>query len=104
MTYKFHHRSFRSLTRAVLFIAALAATALGCVWLGTPDSVRFNDSLSYREMERLPPLPDFPNETDSTETSSTTEEVAAERKQLVEYSKRAGVALDEWLKPGDLTS
>ena len=53
MKYKFHH----SLTRALLFIVAIAATALGCVWLGTPDSVRFNDYLDYNKMGRLPPLP-----------------------------------------------
>ena len=55
MTYKFH--TFRSLTRALVFIGALAATALGCVWLGTSESVRFNDHYSYRDMGRLPPLP-----------------------------------------------
>src|SRR6185503_3410212 len=55
MTYKFH--TFRSLTRALVFIGALAATALGCVWLGTSESVLFNDHYSYRDMGRLPPLP-----------------------------------------------
>jgi TolA-binding protein len=99
MKYNFHHRSIR----ALLFIVALATTALGCVWLGTPDSVRFNDSLSYREMERLPPLPNFPDAIDTTENSSKTEEPGVEQKRLLEYSKRAGVALDEWFK-GDFSS
>ncbi len=57
MNYRFHNHSFRSLTRALLFIAALAATALGCTWVGTPDSVRFNDTYNYTDMGRLPPLP-----------------------------------------------
>src|SRR6185369_3890928 len=48
---------FRSLTPVLLFIAALAATALGCGWIGTSDSVRFNYTLNEREMGRLPPLP-----------------------------------------------
>lgn len=59
------NHKFRNLTRALLFIAALAATALGCVWVGSFDSVRFNDSRNYREMGRLPPLPIRPEETNS---------------------------------------
>ncbi|HKU73678.1 MAG TPA: outer membrane protein assembly factor BamD [Pyrinomonadaceae bacterium] len=60
---------FRNLTRAFFFIATLAATALGCVWVGTYDSVRFNDSEDYDDMGRLPPLPIF---ADATNTWSAT--------------------------------
>ena len=61
MSYRFQNRIFRSstrtLTRVLLITAALAATALGCAWVGTPDSVRFNSYQSERDMGRLPPLP-----------------------------------------------
>src|ERR1041384_4261148 len=97
MKYNFHHRSIR----ALLFIVALATTALGCVWLGTPDSVRFNDTLSYREMERLPPLP-FADQTDTTSNAPANKQPTEEQKRLLEYSKRAGVALDQWFPPDDL--
>jgi len=54
-------------------------------------------------MERLPPLPNFPDEIDPTVNSATTPQPEPERKRLLEYSKRAGVALDEWFK-GDFSS
>lgn len=57
MRVKFHIPTFRTITRVLLFTAAVAATALGCGWLGTADSVRFNSYQSEREMGRLPPLP-----------------------------------------------
>src|SRR4029078_3447365 len=86
MNYKFHHRNFRSLTRALLFIVVLAATALGCVWLGTPDSVRFNDYLDYNKMGRLPPLPRVAGETNSVRED---EESAYEDSTLSEKQSRA---------------
>src|ERR1044072_1652448 len=78
MKYKLHH----SLTRALLFIAAVTATALGCVWLGTPESVRFNDYLNYTEMGRLPPLPTVAGETNmlrEDEESANEDYTAGER-------------------------
>src|ERR1700755_3076163 len=82
MNYKFH----RSLTRALLFIVALAATAVGCVWLGTPQSVRFNDYLDYREMGRLPPLPTLAGSTNSLRED---EESAIDDYMLAEKQSRA---------------
>lgn len=65
MNSKSHRRNFRNLARALGVIAALAATALGCVWVGTPDSVRFNDYQDYDDMGRLPPLPIFGDATNT---------------------------------------
>jgi TolA-binding protein len=39
----------------------MAATAIGCGWMGTAHSVRFNSYQSEREMGRLPPLPSLAN-------------------------------------------
>src|ERR1051325_5952885 len=82
MKYKFH----RSLIRTLVFIVALAATALGCVWLGTPDSVRFNDYLDYNKMGRLPPLPKVAGETNALRED---EESANEDYELSEKQSRA---------------
>ena len=115
------HRSFRNLTRALLFIAALAATALGCVWVGTSDSVRFNDSLSYREMGRLPPLPLMQQEAPLNDDYELSEKrareadeiwesagkleqegkITEERNRLLEYLKRTGNTPDLWSYPVD---
>src|SRR6185503_15436348 len=89
MNYKFHHRSFRSLTRALLFIVVLAATAVGCVWLGTPDSVRFNDYLDYNKMGRLPPLPTLADATNTVRAAWADEESAIDNYTLSEKQSRA---------------
>jgi TolA-binding protein len=47
--------------RVLLFLTSLAATAIGCAWVGTSHSVRFNDYQTEREMGRLPPLPTMAN-------------------------------------------
>src|SRR6266850_1070136 len=47
--------------RVLLFVFTLAATAIGCAWMGTSHSVRFNDYQTEREMGRLPPLPTLAN-------------------------------------------
>ena len=60
---------FRTLTRTLLFIAALAATALGCGWLGTSESVRFNAYEDYNDMGRLPPLPTLADGTNTVRAS-----------------------------------
>src|SRR6185295_9353548 len=88
MNYKFHHRSFRSLTRALLFIIALAATGLGCVWLGTPASVRFNDYLDYNKMGRLPPLPTLADATNTLRAAWGDEESAIDNYTLSEKQSR----------------
>ena len=119
MNYRFHHHRLRSLTRALLFIAALAATALGCVWVGTSDSVRFNDSYNYSEMGRLPPLPSLADQTNdnyelgekhSREVDGIWESAAVFEKdgkvteqlnRLLEYLKRTGSARNRWFDPAD---
>src|SRR5713101_2089227 len=53
--------TMRMIARALLCIASVAATALGCAWVGTSHSVRFNDHQTEREMGRLPPLPTLAN-------------------------------------------
>ncbi len=40
-----------------MLLAAGVGVVLGCGWVGTEHSVRFNGWLSYRDMQRLPPLP-----------------------------------------------
>lgn len=47
--------------RVLLFVFTLAATAIGCAWMGTSHSVRFDDYQTEREMGRLPPLPTLAN-------------------------------------------
>ncbi len=89
MNFKFHHRSFGSLTRALLFIAALAATALGCVWVGTSDSVRFNDSQDYNDMGRLPPLPIFGDATNTFRANWSDENAAEDNYTRGENRSRA---------------
>jgi hypothetical protein len=53
--------SVRLSLRVLLFMTALAATAIGCAWVGTSHSVRFNSYQTEREMGRLPPLPTMAN-------------------------------------------
>jgi TolA-binding protein len=55
------HRTTRTIARVLLFIGGLAATAVGCAWMGTSHSVRFNGYQTEREMGRLPPLPTLAN-------------------------------------------
>lgn len=106
MTYKFHHRSFRSLTRAVLFIAALAATAVGCMWVETADSVRFNGFQNYREMGRLPPLPTLADATNRLRAAWGDEQSASDNYTLSDKQSRAIDGLWEsamtFEKEGDL--
>lgn len=47
--------------RVVVCAASVTATAIGCGWMGTSHSVRFNAYQSEREMGRLPPLPTMAN-------------------------------------------
>ena len=89
MNYKFHHGSFRNLTRALVFIAALAATALGCVWVATPDSVRFNDYQDYNDMGRLPPLPIFADATNTFQANWGNESDAEDNYTRGERRSRA---------------
>lgn len=96
------NRKLCSLTRALLFIAILAATTLGCVWIGTSESVRFN-VLDYREMERLPPLPTFAEENDA-EGSETDRPLTQERKRLLEYLKGTGLTDDVLFDPAEFGS
>ena len=51
----------RIIVRTLLIISALSASALGCAWIGTSHSVRFNGYQTEREMGRLPPLPTLSN-------------------------------------------
>src|SRR6266566_1122538 len=51
----------RTTLRVLLLVCTLAITALGCAWMGTSHSVRFNDYQTEREMGRLPPLPTLAN-------------------------------------------
>lgn len=44
-------------SRVVLCVALAAATVLGCGWMRTSPSVRFNGWTTEREMGRLPPMP-----------------------------------------------
>jgi TolA-binding protein len=53
--------SLRMSARVALCILSLIATAIGCAWVGTYHSVRFNDFQTEREMRRLPPLPTMAN-------------------------------------------
>src|SRR5882672_1324145 len=57
-TRRFCPRASAGKTLRVLWCAAsVTATAIGCGWMGTSHSVRFNDYQTEREMGRLPPLP-----------------------------------------------
>src|ERR1700741_1059073 len=94
MNYKLSNRSWRSLTHLVLFIAALAATALGCVWGGVSDSVRFNDHLDYNEMGRLPPLLTA-NDATSDATVEKAHKLTPERNGVLESLKRNGTSASE---------
>jgi TolA-binding protein len=49
------------LFKVLLCLAGVTATAIGCGWMGTSHSVRFNDYQTEREMGRLPPLPTMAN-------------------------------------------
>src|SRR6267142_4424963 len=53
--------SLRSIACVILCGATVTATAIGCAWMGTSHSVRFNDYQTEREMGRLPPLPTLAN-------------------------------------------
>ena len=53
--------SVRKTFRVLLCAASVTATAIGCGWMGTSRSVRFNAYQSEREMGRLPPLPTMAN-------------------------------------------
>src|SRR6185503_3403193 len=123
MNYKFRH----SLTHALLFIAAFAATAVGCVWLGTPDSVRFSDYLDYNKMGRLPPLPTLADATTQLDDESANEnymvgerhsravdgvwesakafekdgKITEELDRLLEYLKQTHTSRNLWLNPDD---
>lgn len=85
MNYKIH----RNLSRAFLLIAALAATALGCVWVGTYDSVRFHDSEDYNDMGRLPPLPIFADATNTWRANWGDENAAEDNYTRGEKRSRA---------------
>src|ERR1043165_2091134 len=80
---------FRSLTCTLLFIAALAATALGCIWIETSDSVRFNSFQNYREMGRLPPLPTLADATNTLRATWRDEESANDKYTAGEHHSRA---------------
>ena len=55
---RFTRRGLVGITAGLfLYVAIVAATAIGCAWMGTSHSVRFNDYQTEREMGRLPPLP-----------------------------------------------
>ncbi|MGI8565061.1 MAG: tetratricopeptide repeat protein [Pyrinomonadaceae bacterium] len=43
--------------RVILCVAVATVTGVGCGWIGTERSVRFNAFFTEREMARLPPLP-----------------------------------------------
>lgn len=79
----------RTLPRALLLIVTLAATALGCVWLGTYDSVRFNDSEDYTDMGRLPPLPIFADATNAWGATLLDENTAEDNYTRGERRSRA---------------
>src|SRR5882762_8429655 len=53
--------SLRKTVRVLLCAVSVTATAIGCAWMGTSHSVRFNDYQTEREMGRLPPLPTLAN-------------------------------------------
>jgi TolA-binding protein len=57
----FPRRSLRKIFRVLLCAASVTATAIGCGWIGTSHSVRFNQYQTEREMGRLPPLPTLAN-------------------------------------------
>src|ERR1044072_2492034 len=90
-----NHRSFRNLTRALLLMAALAATALGCMWVETADSVRFNSFQNYREMGRLLPLPTLGDARNTLRSTWMDEESAYENYTL---SDRHSLAISELWK------
>src|ERR1043165_1758687 len=80
---------FRSLTSTLLFMAALAATALGCIWIETSDSVRFNGFQNYREMGRLPPLPTLADATNTLRAAWRDEDSAEDKYTSGETNSRA---------------
>src|ERR1044072_9472529 len=85
MKYKFHH----SLTRALFFIAALAVTALGCGWMSTTDSVRFNGYKDYKDMGRLPPLPTLAHESNPLAAPSNDKQSPAHNYTFAENHSHA---------------
>jgi thioredoxin-like negative regulator of GroEL len=62
---EFHTGRLRTLLslfpKTLLWTGLASATAIGCAWVGTQHSVRFNGYQSEREMGRLPPMPTLAN-------------------------------------------
>ncbi|HEV2884310.1 MAG TPA: hypothetical protein VGW36_05595, partial [Pyrinomonadaceae bacterium] len=54
-------RTTRITVRVLFLVGGLTATVVGCGWIGTSRSVRFNGYQNEREMGRLPPLPTLAN-------------------------------------------
>jgi TolA-binding protein len=100
----FHNRALRTLTRVLLLIAALAATALGCVWIGTFDSVRFHGYQSEREMGRLPPLPNLANGTNTLRAYWGNEDASGDVNPESDYtvSEKQTRAVEEFWKRAEL--
>lgn len=98
MNRRFHINDFRHSTRrptrALLFITVLAATTLGCVWVGTSDSVRFNGSLSERDMGRLPPLPILNDGTGTRGDDSETEDASENSEDYYAVGEKHSRAVD----------
>ena len=46
-----------ALVRVLICLAVISATAIGCGWFGTSETVRFNHFLKGHDFFRLPPLP-----------------------------------------------
>jgi TolA-binding protein len=86
----------RVLTRVLLFTASLAATALGCAWIGTADSVRFNSYQSERELGRLPPLPTLANGTNTLRALWGTEDANASMEDDYAVAKKRSDEVDEF--------
>ena len=96
MSFRLLTRHFRSFIRVLLLAAAVTATALGCGWLGTPDSVRFNSYQSERDMGRLPPLPTMANGLNTLRASWGGEDVSKSSEDDYADGERQTKKVDEF--------
>src|ERR1044072_7844704 len=96
MSFRLLTRHFRSFTRMLLLATAVTATALGCGWIGTPDSVRFNSYQSERDMGRLPPLPTMANGLNTLRASWGGEDVSKSSEDDYADGERQTKKVDEF--------
>jgi TolA-binding protein len=86
-----HHRLGAALLGACVLFIVGAGVAVGCGWMGTSHSVRFNAWIEEKDFSRLPPLPFSARE----KTRDVDEYIDEEQwEEKYERKKRVGKELD----------